>query len=221
MSRTHTVQNGDGLDSLWKISKAYGVSFQEVKKLNSVFKGRQPPYWINPGDVVKLPTCMETGQLKKAAQHCPQRRKIVAVDGPTPFEICQPAEFRVSQYDGAETTWEAYRSVLWFVRDAVTKEDLLRTVSATMPDMGKILEIDCVPFSWYGRTVEAGAQFIDAEAADLNPIKTMFSGKPNACELYRWIATIQKAEAAYPALSGVQMTNAMRRIATYDNSYFR
>jgi hypothetical protein len=49
----------------------------------------------------------------------------------------------------------------------------------------------------------------------------MFSGKPQSCELYDWIAIVKKAEAEFPSLTGVQMTDAMRKIAGYDTDRFR
>jgi len=42
MSEIHTVKTGDGLDSLWAISKNYSVSFQELKKLNPLIMNRKP-----------------------------------------------------------------------------------------------------------------------------------------------------------------------------------
>jgi hypothetical protein len=74
--------------------------------------------------------------------------------------------------------------------------------------------------------IEIGAQF------GTPPKDKMFSGKPASVGVYDWIAMIRKAEAAYPAWSGVQMTNALRRVvppgivgpgagAPYDTAFFQ
>ncbi|BBP91205.1 hypothetical protein BsIDN1_48230 [Bacillus safensis] len=48
--KIHIVQKGD---SLWKISKKYGVDFQELKKLNSQLSN---PDLIMPGMKIKIPS---------------------------------------------------------------------------------------------------------------------------------------------------------------------
>lgn len=66
---THVVQPGD---SLWKLSKRFGVSFQEIKQENPALRDRVPPYGINPGDVVKLPQPLLKGRVEQTSQPCGQ-----------------------------------------------------------------------------------------------------------------------------------------------------
>ncbi|MFJ5965455.1 SafA/ExsA family spore coat assembly protein [Bacillus sp. NPDC093026] len=58
--KIHIVQKGD---SLWKISKKYGVDFQELKKLNSQLSN---PDLIMPGMKIKIPS---SGVPVKTDQH--------------------------------------------------------------------------------------------------------------------------------------------------------
>jgi hypothetical protein len=145
----------------------------------------------------------------------PPKKQVLGIEGPKAFRLCEQATFRVSKYEGDPTAAEKDGRIRWFVRDAVTKDDLLKEDASAIRQKGDELEIDCVPFGWRGRTIEVGAQF------DAPPPDKMFSGKPVSCELYDWIATIKKAEAELPSLTGVQMTDAMRRVAGYDTSPFR
>jgi hypothetical protein len=101
------------------------------------------------------------------------------------------------------------------VRDAATGDDLLKADAGAIQQKGDKLEIDCVPFGWHGRNIEVGAQF------DAPPRDKMFSGKPKSWELYDWIAIVKKAEAEFPSLTGVQMTDAMRQIAGYNTTFFK
>jgi outer membrane protein OmpA-like peptidoglycan-associated protein len=145
----------------------------------------------------------------------PPKKRVLAVEGPKTFRLCEPAIFRVSKYEGSPTGADKDSRLRWFVRDGATGDDLLKADASAIQQKGETLEIDCVPFGWLGRTIEVGAQF-DAPTPD-----KMFSGKAQSCELYDWIATIKKAEAEFPSLTGVQMTDAMRQIAGYDTNPFR
>ncbi len=83
MPEIHVVNKKDRLNSLWKISKCYGVSFQELKKLNPSFKGRIPQYWVNNGDKVILPQKKTNAQdAGRCIQACPIRYFVRIIVGP-------------------------------------------------------------------------------------------------------------------------------------------
>jgi len=172
-----------------------------------------------PGSTVSRP--LETGRSfvlvvpgVAAAKPRPKLR-VLAIEGPKTFRLGEPATFRISKYQGKPTDADKDGRLRWFVRDAATGDDLLKADAGAIQQKGDKLEIDCVPFGWHGRNIEVGAQF------DAPPREKMFSGKPQSCELYDWIAIVKKAEAEFPSLTGVQMTDAMRKIAGYDTDGFR
>ncbi|MBK8535158.1 MAG: hypothetical protein IPL59_08485 [Candidatus Competibacteraceae bacterium] len=148
--------------------------------------------------------------------------KKVAVEIPRVFQLCTPTVFIVSEYfvfseydyTLPSPTEADKQRICWSVWDADGR-DLLEEYQSVIKQNGEKLEIECVPFDWHNRIIKIGAQF------DSPPENEMFSGKPESAEVYDWIATIKKAEAAYPHLDGVQMTNAMRRLASYDDEGFR
>jgi hypothetical protein len=58
--KTHTVNNGDGIDSLWKIANHYDVDFEKLKLFNPHIINRYKTNnerhgWIYPGDVINIP----------------------------------------------------------------------------------------------------------------------------------------------------------------------
>lgn len=55
--KIHIVQKGD---TLWKVSKKYGVSFEELKQLNSQLSN---PDMMMPGMKIKIPGT--SGNVKK------------------------------------------------------------------------------------------------------------------------------------------------------------
>src|SRR5258706_11582282 len=172
-----------------------------------------------PGSTVSRP--LETGRSfvlvvpgVAAAKPRPKLR-VLAIEGPKTFRLGEPATFRISKYQGNPTDAEKDGRLRWFVRDAATGDDLLKADAGGIQQKGDKLEIDCVPFGWHGRNIEVGAQF----AAP--PSDKRLSGKPQSCELYDWIAIVKKAEAEFPSLTGVQMTDAMRQIAGYNTTFFR
>ncbi|RYZ43923.1 MAG: LysM domain-containing protein [Myxococcaceae bacterium] len=61
MINPHTVNNNDGLSSLWLIAKHYRVSLEELKQKNSLIMKRHPighprHGWLRCGDRVLIPT---------------------------------------------------------------------------------------------------------------------------------------------------------------------
>ena len=231
MADTYKVQDGDQLDSLWKISKAYGVSFQELKNLNPELKDREPPFTIKGGDVIQLPPRKDTGELCKTVEDCKIKRcKLLAIAldrntvAPTPtgkkattsFELCSPAVFKVTKTTcKPPPTANEKKQIRWFVRDAKTKDDLMAASPGSINEAGDELVIECVPFDWQDRIVEIGAQF------NKPPKMAMFSGTPTGNEILTWIATVQRAEKAYSGLSPFELTAAMRSLSLTDNSGFR
>ncbi|WP_321999427.1 SafA/ExsA family spore coat assembly protein [Bacillus pumilus] len=72
--KIHIVQKGD---SLWKISKKYGVDFQELKKLNSQLSN---PDLIMPGMKIKIPSSgvpVKTGHQKAKEMPKPKEHPYV------------------------------------------------------------------------------------------------------------------------------------------------
>jgi protein-arginine deiminase len=67
MPKEHIVNSKDGLNSLWRISKHYNVSFPELKQKNPHLKIRIPAYWINIGDIILLPE--KQPDNKKLVEH--------------------------------------------------------------------------------------------------------------------------------------------------------
>ena len=59
--KIHIVQKGD---TLWKLAKKYGVSFDELKKLNSQLSN---PDLLMPGMKIKIPS-NTSGTKKEAVQ---------------------------------------------------------------------------------------------------------------------------------------------------------
>lgn len=140
--------------------------------------------------------------------------RVKAVKASKAFRVCTPAAFKVSEYTGTPADKDKKR-VKWQLRDATTGVDLLNATPKIAREEGDKLIIDCVPFDWRDHTIEVRAYFVRPTN------KPMLSLKPQSCQLFDWIALIKKAEVAYPALSGVQMTNALRWVAGYDNALFR
>lgn len=77
MPDTYTVKQGD---DLWKIAKKHGVSWQELKQKNPGLAARQPPYGVNPGDVLTIPSKQKTGDVKDVRKKCPC--KIIDLKAP-------------------------------------------------------------------------------------------------------------------------------------------
>lgn len=77
------------LDSFWKIAEHYGVSFQELKQINTgkgtekggyPYEKRNPPYWLNDGDIVILPKKQPSDkELGNFVVRCPLGNLIVHV----------------------------------------------------------------------------------------------------------------------------------------------
>ena len=223
MAGTHTVREGDGLDSLWKISRHYKVSFAEIKALNPQIMERHPvshPHhgWIYPGDVIKLPAQQknEDEPVRKTKEDCAKHQalEVIAVALTTQFTLCEPAMFKVTKYKGKPTEADKKR-IKWMLRDASDKSDLKTQQGVKVVQKGEKLIIDCVPFTWREKTIQVAAQF------DKEPTKKMVDHKATTHEVHEWIATIEKAEAAYPAWSSMRMTDAMRRLAGYDDIKFQ
>lgn len=149
----------------------------------------------------------------KSRSSCP-RKDVTAIDLQTEFLICYPAIFKVSQYKGSPKE-EDKKKIKWMIRDAKTKKDLMREYKDIIKERGERLIIKCVPFEWRNRKIQIGAQF------DEKPKKELLEETPLSCEVFDWVATIKKAETEYPKWTGVEMTNAMRRVAGYDNSSFQ
>jgi hypothetical protein len=145
----------------------------------------------------------------------PQNSKleVVEISLKASFALCEPAKFEVSKYGKTTPTPDDKKKIKWFVRDQ-QGTDYVKTGAAYIKADGESLNIDDVPFDWIDKKIEIGAQF------DTPPQAAMFSGTPAKCSLHDWISLIQKAEAEFPHLSGVQMTNAMRSIAGYDDAKF-
>ncbi|MBP1968788.1 morphogenetic protein associated with SpoVID [Virgibacillus natechei] len=77
--KIHIVQKGD---TLWEISKDYGVDFEEVKQLNSQFSS---PDMIMPGMKVKIPGSSKTVKQKPDTQHpykdtTPKKMPVITED---------------------------------------------------------------------------------------------------------------------------------------------
>jgi LysM domain len=220
MADIHVVKKNDGLDSLWSISKHYGVSYQELKALNPEImnrtaEGDSKHGWIDVGDKIKLPQPLqnENEHVCETKEKCELR--ILAVALQTPFKLCEPAMFKVTQYKGSPTDADK-KNIKWMLRDAKTKVDLKSEQGTTVEEKGEKLILACVPFEWKDRTVEVAAQF------DTAPDKKMTDAIPASAGIFEWIATIKKAESAYPSWSGVEITNAMRRLTiNYDDDNFR
>jgi phage baseplate assembly protein gpV len=169
------------------------------------------------------PTIASGGGQPHTAE--PRECKVLAIESHGRFRLCANGAFKVSKYQGSPTKADKLR-IRWFVRDASTGDDLLALNKSVIEENGEELKISCIPLDWHDRTIEIGAQL------DQPPKGKMFSSKPESAEVYDWIATIRKAEEAYPAWSGVAMTNALRRVAPpgkrggapgapYDNEVFR
>ena len=131
--------------------------------------------------------------------------KVLKLEVSQPFRLCEPASVKVVSYDGKPTK-EQKQQTRWSVCDKASQQGLLNY-------QGETLAIDCVPFDWWERTIEVSAWLF-------RPPEGVIEAKAQSVDVLDWIATIKKAEDAYPSLSGVEMTNAMRQIAGYDYKFF-
>jgi LysM repeat protein len=74
-ARHYVVKPGD---NIWTIAREHGVSFAELKQANKQLEDRRPPYGVNPGDKIlipsKLPPISKSARPAAAVQPCLQCR---------------------------------------------------------------------------------------------------------------------------------------------------
>lgn len=140
--------------------------------------------------------------------------EVLEISLETDFNLCAPARFRVSRYGDVPPTELDKQNIRWSVRDQDGVEYLI-SHSEIIKEIGEVLNIDMIPIEWKDNVIEIGAAF------DSQPQEVVVSLLPQSCTLLDWIGLVQKAEAEFPHLTGVEMTNAMRRIAWYDDEKFR
>ncbi|TGB04184.1 SafA/ExsA family spore coat assembly protein [Halobacillus salinus] len=90
--RIHIVQKGD---TLWNIAKKYGVSFEEVKAMNTQLSN---PDMIMPGMKIKVP--QGTKPVKKEGQVAPAKKEMPKAQ--TPYKDTSPKPIPVIKEDEKE-----------------------------------------------------------------------------------------------------------------------
>lgn len=90
--RIHIVQKGD---TLWDIAKKYGVSFEEVKAMNTQLSN---PDMIMPGMKIKVP--QGTKPVKKESQVAPAKKEMPKAQ--TPYKDTSPKPIPVIKEDEKE-----------------------------------------------------------------------------------------------------------------------
>lgn len=90
----HVVQKGD---TLWKISRQYGVSFDEVKRLNAHLAN---PDYIVPGMKIFVPETAKTQEVKEHPYYDGRpvkSKKEEMISQPAPKAVTQPSPKAVTQ----------------------------------------------------------------------------------------------------------------------------
>src|SRR5262245_34236711 len=68
MPDSYTVQPGD--DTLYDISRALGISYQELMTLNPQLASRTPPYSVVAGEVISIPHVLPLGSVVDPCTTC-------------------------------------------------------------------------------------------------------------------------------------------------------